>query len=49
MDEIENIVEMLASAADLIEGLDGNEDALTKAINHIEQAIEIVNKYAVVE
>jgi ABC-type transporter Mla subunit MlaD len=42
----EEIVEMLATAADLVEGLDGNEDALTRAIDYIEKAIELVNKYA---
>ena len=42
----EAIVEMLATAADLIEALEGNEDAFTKAINHIEEAIDIVLKYA---
>lgn len=46
MDGKEEIVELLATAADLVEGLDGNEDALTQAINHIETAITIINKYA---
>lgn len=46
MDDKEEIVEMLATAADLVEGLDGNEDALTRAIEHIEAAIGIINKYA---
>lgn len=43
----EAIVEMLATANDLIESLDGNEDALQKAIDRIEEAISIIEKYAV--
>ena len=43
----EAIVEMLAAACDQVEGLDGNEDALQKAMNHIEEAIDIILKYAV--
>lgn len=45
----EAILEMLATAADMIEGLDGNEDAFLKAVDHIEAAIELVTKYAVDE
>ena len=45
----EDIIEMLAAAADLIESLEGNEDALEKAIDKIEEAIELVQKYAIEE
>lgn len=49
MNDKDEIIEMLATAADLVEGLDGNEDALTRAINHIEEAIELITKYAITE
>jgi len=37
---------MLNNAFEIIEGLEGNEDALTKAMEHIDQAIAIIEKYA---
>ena len=43
----EAIVEMLSNAADLTESLEGNEDALEKAMEHIDQAIDLIVKYAV--
>ena len=42
----QEVIDMLNSAMDLIEGLDGNEDALTKAMEHIDQAIDLIVKYA---
>ena len=42
----QDVIDMLNSAMDLMEGLDGNEDALTKAMEHIDQAIDLIVKYA---
>ena len=42
-------IDMLNNAVDLIQSLDGNEDALEKAMGHIDQAIDLIVKYAVVE
>lgn len=45
--EKQDVLDMLNNALDLIEGLEGNDDALEKAMTHISQAISIVEKYAV--
>lgn len=45
----QEIIEALANLNLDIEGLDGNEDALTKAMEHIDQAIDLLVKYAVEE
>ena len=42
----QDVIDMLNNAMDLMEGLDGNEDALTKAMEHIDQAIDLIVKYA---
>ena len=42
----QEVIDMLNNAMDLMEGLDGNEDALTKAMEHIDQAIDLIVKYA---
>ena len=42
-------IDMLNNAVDLIQSLDGNEDALEKAMEHIDKAIDLVVKYAVEE
>ena len=42
----QDVIDMLNGAMDLMEGLDGNEDALTKAMEHIDQAIDLIVKYA---
>ncbi len=47
--EKQECLDMLNNAMDLIEGLDGNEDALTKAMDHIAAAISIIDKYAIDE
>ena len=45
----QDVLNMLNGALELIEGLDGNEDALEKAMGHIDQAIDLIVKYAVEE
>ena len=47
--EKQEVLDFLNNALDLIQSLDGNEDALEKAMEHIDQAIDLVVKYAVVE
>ncbi len=47
--EKQECLDMLNNAMDLIEGLDGNEDALQKAMDHLAAAISIIDKYAIDE
>lgn len=47
--EKQEVLDFLNNAMDLIEGLDGNEDALQKAMDHIAAAINIIDKYAIDE
>ena len=47
--EKQEVLDMLNSAIDLVQELEGNEDALNKAMEHIDQAIDIIVKYAVTE
>ncbi len=47
--EKQEVLDMLNNAMDLIEGLEGNDDALTKAMDHIATAINIIDKYAIDE
>ena len=41
------VTNMLEQILDLIEGLDGNEDALEKAMEHIVQARGLIQQYAI--
>jgi len=43
----QEVIDMLNSVIDGIQGLYGNEDALEKAMTHIDQAIDLLQKYAV--
>ncbi|MFM9150797.1 MAG: hypothetical protein ACKOPU_00750 [Candidatus Planktophila sp.] len=47
--EKQDVLNLLNNAADLLEGLEGNEDALEKAMTHIMSAINIIDKYAIEE
>ena len=47
--EKQEVLDMLKSAIDLIQELSGNEDALEKAMDHIDQAIDLIIKYGVDE
>ena len=44
--EKQEVLDVLNNAIDLLQNLEGNEDALNKAMNHIDQAIDIIVKYA---
>lgn len=47
--EKQDVLDLLNNAADLLEGLEGNEDALEKAMAHITAAMDLIVKYAVDE
>jgi len=47
--EKQEVLDLLNNAADLMESLDGNDDALEKAMTHIMTAINIIDKYAIDE
>lgn len=47
--EKHEVLDMLSNAIDLLQELNGNEDALETAMGHIDQAIDLIVKYAVEE